>query len=71
MSFIININDDSHRQFMVRLERILTSNALDKPVIVWHKGEEYCLDTCDQDSYAYAKELQITMDKEGKKIPHV
>lgn len=57
MSFIININKDSHRIFLTRLTELRV-----KPTIIKKfNHEEYLMDTTIHPDYILAKQLQIRL----------
>lgn len=57
---IVNINKDTHRVLINRLDKQEV-----KTHIVWKSKEEYCLDTDSYDDYCKAKQIQIKMMNEG------
>lgn len=64
---IVNINEDSHRVFISRLDKQEV-----KSHIVWANKEEYCIDPVSYQDYSKAKNIQINMDNQGfKNVPIV
>lgn len=64
--FIIDINKDSHR---VMMNRINTKGIILKTV--WKEKTEYCFDTIEYKDYVWCKELQIQMDRYYNNVPIV
>lgn len=67
MSFIIDLNQDTDRVMMNRIDTM----DIDLE-IKWKKGLEYCFDTKTYIDYQKVKQLQIKMDEQGwKNVPVV